>query len=52
MDRDSIRICQDKEKEGLDRRKSVEKLSSLKKMSFSKKEKTYRNECNKQATQK
>ena len=51
MDRDSNKIYQEKKKEGLDRRESVEDLSSLKKMSFSKKGKTHRDECNKQATQ-
>ena len=58
MDRNSVKICQDKEKEGLDKRESVEDLSriyreaiKLKENEFFKKGKTNRDECNKQATQ-
>ena len=51
MDRECVNFCQEKKKERLDRNKSIEKLSSLKKMSFSKRGKTQRDECNKQATQ-
>ena len=39
MDRESFKIYWEKEKEGLDRRESVEKLSSLKKTGFSRREK-------------
>ena len=39
MDRNSVKIYREKKKEGLDRRESVEKLSSLKKRSFSGREK-------------
>ena len=45
MDRDCANFCQERKKEGLDRCKSVEKPSSLKKTSFSKRGKTHRNEC-------
>ena len=48
MDWDSVKICRDKKKERLDRRDFVEKLSSLKKRSFSKKGKIHRDECNKE----
>ena len=51
MDQDSIQICQEKKKKEFDRKEYVEDLSSLKKMSFSNKGKTQRDECNKQATQ-
>ena len=46
-----LRFHREKKKEGLDKCKFVEKLSSLKKMSFSKRGKTHRDECNMQATQ-
>ena len=39
MDQDSIKICREKKKEGLDRRESVEKLSRLRKEGFSRREK-------------
>ena len=39
MDRESVKIYQEKEKERLDRKESVEKLSSLKKEGFSRREK-------------
>ena len=39
MDQNSVKIYREKKKEGLDRRESVEKLSSLKKRSFSGREK-------------
>ena len=42
MDQDCDKICQDKKKEGLNRRESIEKLSSLKKMSFSRRKNTKR----------
>ena len=51
MDWDFVKICQEKKKKGLNRREFVEKLLRLKKKSFSKKGKTHRDECNKQATQ-
>ena len=51
LSKTSLNNNNQKKKEGLDRRESVEDLSSLKKMSFSKKGKTHRDECNKQATQ-
>ena len=44
MDRECVNFCQEKKKERLDRNKSIEKLSSLKKMSFSKRGKTQRDE--------
>ena len=39
MDRESFKIYREKEKEGLDRMEFVEKLSSLKKTGFSRREK-------------
>ena len=39
MDRESVKIYQEKEKERLNRKESVEKLSSLKKEGFSRREK-------------
>ena len=51
MDQNCANFHHEKKKEGLDKCKSIEKLSSLKKMSFSKRGKTHRDECNKQATQ-
>ena len=39
MDRDSVKICREKRKKGSIEMESVEKLSSLKKRSFSRKEK-------------
>ena len=50
MDREIVKDLSRKEKEKFDRKESIEELSSLKKMSFSK-GKTQGDKCNKQATQ-
>ena len=51
MDRGSVEVFIEAEERRLDRNESVKKLSSLKKESFSRKGKTHKDECNKQATQ-
>ena len=50
MDREIVKDLSRKEKEKFDIKESIEELSSLNKMSFSK-EKTQGDKCNKQATQ-
>ena len=50
MDREIVKDLSRKEKEKFNRKQSIEELSSLNKMSFSK-EKTQGDKCNKQATQ-
>jgi len=42
MDRKCANFCQEKNKGGLDKYESIEKLSSLKKMSFSRRKNTKR----------
>ena len=58
IDRNSVKICREKEKEGLDRRESIEDLSricqeavKLEEIRFFKMGKIHRDDCNKQATQ-
>ena len=51
MDREFVKDLSRKENEKLDRKEFVRELSSLNKMSFFKKGKTHRDECNDQAIQ-